>query len=132
MNWRNSLLRVWLLLGILGFYKMSIKPKALPKWFIYFFLFLFTDGWMSKYNVEHKYSSPWRVHESMKTVAYLPGALKTLEQQLAKSLGQFYDQFTVEEWYVSFLLSSWTWNHPCMHLMKISISSLNAVTVRPT
>lgn len=56
------------------------------------------DGWMSKYNVEHKYSSPWRVHESMKTVAYLPGALKTLEQQLAKSLGQFYDQFTVEEW----------------------------------
>ena len=53
---------------------------------------------MSKYNVEHKYSSPWRVHESMKTVAYLPGALKTLEQQMAKSLGQFYDQFTVEEW----------------------------------
>ena len=44
------------------------------------------------------YSSPWRVHESMKTVAYLPGALKTLEQQLGKSLGQFYDQFTVEEW----------------------------------
>ena len=44
----------------------------------------------------------------MKTVAYLPGALKTLEQQLAKSLGQFYDQFTVEEWYVTFLLSSWT------------------------
>ena len=40
----------------------------------------------------------------MKTVAYLPGALKTLEQQLAKSLGQFYDQFTVEEWYVSSLL----------------------------
>ena len=34
----------------------------------------------------------------MKTVAYLPGALKTLEQQLGKSLGQFYDQFTVEEW----------------------------------
>ena len=56
------------------------------------------DGWMSKYNVEHKYSSPWRVHESMKTVAYLPGALNTLGQQLAKSLGQFYDQFTVEEW----------------------------------
>ena len=119
-------------LGILGFYKMSIKPKPMFKSFICFFLFLFTDGWMSKYNVEHKYSSPWRVHESMKTVAYLPGALKTLEQQLAKSLGQFYDQFTVEEWYVSFLLSSWTWNHPCMHLMKISISSLNDVTVRPT
>ena len=34
----------------------------------------------------------------MKTVAYLPGALKTLEQQLSKSLGQFYDQYTVEEW----------------------------------
>ena len=34
----------------------------------------------------------------MKTVAYLPGALKTLEQQLGKSLGQFYDQYTVEEW----------------------------------
>ena len=34
----------------------------------------------------------------MKTVAYLPGALKTLEQQLTKSLGQFYDQFTVDEW----------------------------------
>ena len=56
------------------------------------------DGWMSKYSVDHQYSSPWRVHESMKTVAYLPGALKTLEQQIAKSLGQFYDQFTVEEW----------------------------------
>ena len=39
----------------------------------------------------------------MKTIAYLPGALKTLEQQMAKSLGQFYDQFTVEEWYVSSL-----------------------------
>ena len=65
---------------------------------------------MSKYNVEHKYSSPWRVHESMKTVAYLPGALKTLEQQLAKSLGQFYDQFTVEEWYVICIFSFETMN----------------------
>ena len=43
----------------------------------------------------------------MKTIAYLPGALKTLEQQMAKSLGQFYDQYTVEEWYVSSLSRQW-------------------------
>ena len=34
----------------------------------------------------------------MKSIAYLPGALKTLEQQMFKSLGQFYDNYTVEEW----------------------------------
>lgn len=56
------------------------------------------DGWMTAYNVHHQYSSPWRVHESMKSIAYLPGALKTLEQQLAKSLAQFYDSATVNEW----------------------------------
>jgi hypothetical protein len=37
------------------------------------------DGWMTEYNLNHKYSSPWRVHESMKSVAYLPGALKSLQ-----------------------------------------------------
>ena len=56
------------------------------------------DGWMSQYNIEHEFSSPWRIHESMKSIAYLPGALRTLEEQLAKSLGQFFDHFTVDEW----------------------------------
>ena len=56
------------------------------------------DGWMSQYNVDHKFSSPWRVHESMKSIAYLPAALKTLEEQLAKTLGQYFDHFTADEW----------------------------------
>ena len=47
------------------------------------------DGWMSQYNVDHKFSSPWRVHESMKSIAYLPAALKTLEEQLATTLGNY-------------------------------------------
>lgn len=56
------------------------------------------DGWMTEYNVQHSYSSPWRVHESIKSVAYLPGALKTMEQQMAKSLSHFFDNHTVNEW----------------------------------
>ena len=56
------------------------------------------DGWMTQYNMDHKFSSPWRVHETMKNIAYLPDALRTLEGQLAKSLGNFFDHYTVDEW----------------------------------
>jgi hypothetical protein len=56
------------------------------------------SGWMTKYNVDHKFSSPYRVHEAMRSISYLPGSLKSLESQLRRTLPHYFDQFTVDEW----------------------------------
>ena len=56
------------------------------------------EGWMTSYNVDHKYSSPYRVHEMMRPISYLPGALRSLESQFKKVLLHYFDSFTVEEW----------------------------------
>ena len=56
------------------------------------------SGWMTRYNVEHKYSSPYRVHEVMRSISYLPGSLKSLEAQLKRVLLHYFDAFAVEVW----------------------------------
>ena len=55
-------------------------------------------GWMTRYNVEHKFSSPYRVHELMRSISYLPGSLRSLEAQLKRVLLHYFDPFVVEEW----------------------------------
>jgi len=56
------------------------------------------SGWMTRYNVDHKYSSPYRVHEIMRSISYLPGSLKSLESQFKRVLLHYFDAFAVEEW----------------------------------
>ncbi len=56
------------------------------------------EGWMTSYNVDHKFSSPYRVHEMMRPISYLPGALRSLESQFKKVLLHYFDAFTAEEW----------------------------------
>ena len=53
---------------------------------------------MTQYNVDHKFSSPYRVQETMRPLTYLPGNLKSLQIQLEKTLSNYYDRFTVAEW----------------------------------
>lgn len=48
--------------------------------------------------MDHKYSSPYRVHEAMRPIAYLIGSLKSLESQIERGLSQFFDVYTVKEW----------------------------------
>jgi hypothetical protein len=55
-------------------------------------------GWMTQYNVDHKFSSPYRVHELMRSISYLPGSLKSLEGQFKRILLHYFDPYTVEEW----------------------------------
>ena len=40
-----------------------------------------TDGWMTDYNVRHRFSSARRVSEAMRGVHYLSGALRSMIQQ---------------------------------------------------
>ena len=59
------------------------------------------EGWMTKYNVRHKFSSPWRVRQTMQSLGvgdYLLNSLLTFKDSFAKALNAVYDQFTVEEW----------------------------------
>jgi len=56
------------------------------------------EGWMTQYNVDHKFSSPYRVQEMMRPLSYLPGSLKSLESQLEKTLSTYFDWYTVDEW----------------------------------
>ena len=37
------------------------------------------EGWMTKYNVDHKFSSPWRVREAMQSIGIGDYFLSTLE-----------------------------------------------------
>ncbi|CAB4056413.1 HEX [Lepeophtheirus salmonis] len=56
------------------------------------------EGWMTPYNVKYRYSSPYRVHETMKSVSFFPGILLSLEHQISKTLAQYYHETVVEEW----------------------------------
>jgi len=56
------------------------------------------SAWMTSWNVKHRFSSPGRVHEIMRTASYLPAAVKELEQQAKRVLARFLDGATVEEW----------------------------------
>ncbi|XP_023341300.1 hexosaminidase D [Eurytemora carolleeae] len=62
------------------------------------------DGWMSDWHVRHKFSSPWRVEETLKTTNYLPGNVRDLEKQAKRTLGLYFDEFTVKEWMEQHLL----------------------------
>jgi hypothetical protein len=53
---------------------------------------------MTQYNVDHKFSSPYRVQEAMRPLAYIPGSLRSLQVQFEKSLSSYFDVFTVDEW----------------------------------
>ena len=37
------------------------------------------EGWMTEYNVKHKFSSPWRVREAMQSIGIGDYLLTTLE-----------------------------------------------------
>ena len=40
------------------------------------------EGWMTEYNVKHKFSSPWRVREAMQSIGigdYLMSTLETFQ-----------------------------------------------------
>lgn len=56
------------------------------------------EGWMTDWNVNHRYSSPWRVQETMKSATYLPGALRDLDTNARKVLALYIDRHAVEEW----------------------------------
>ena len=56
------------------------------------------EGWMTQYNVDHQFSSPYRVHEMMRPISYLPGSLRSLESQFKKVLLHYFDLYTTEEW----------------------------------
>ena len=49
------------------------------------------DGWMTEYNVRHRFTSTQRVLEMTKSAHYLKSSLKTLEEQVMDTLGQHYD-----------------------------------------
>ena len=57
-----------------------------------------SDGWMTEYNVRHRFSSTRRVLEAMKGVHYMPGSLKSTEAQFDEVLSQYYDRWTTAEW----------------------------------
>jgi len=56
------------------------------------------DGWMSDWHNHHRFSSPWRVEEAMKSSSYLPGVIRDLERQAQRTLGLYFDKYTVTEW----------------------------------
>jgi len=63
-----------------------------------------TDGWMTDYNVRHKFSSARRVSEAMRGVHYLSGALRSMVQQFKDVLSTYFDEWTVDEWIEQHLL----------------------------
>lgn len=62
------------------------------------------DGWMSDYNVHHRFSSASRVHEAMRSVTYLPSALQHLRAQFKDVMSVIFDKYTVAEWLEQHLL----------------------------
>ena len=56
------------------------------------------DGWMTDYNVRHKYSSVQRVYDVMKSVNYQPSNLRSLELQFGDVLQEYFDGYTAGEW----------------------------------
>lgn len=53
---------------------------------------------MTDYNLRHKFTSSRRVMESMKSVHYLPGSLRSMELQFKDVLSEYFDKWTVGEW----------------------------------
>ena len=53
---------------------------------------------MTQYNVDHDFSSPYRVLETTRPLLYLPGSLRSLQVQFEKSLLAYFDRYTVDEW----------------------------------
>ena len=56
------------------------------------------DGWLTEYNVKHRFSSTQRVFDVTKPALYQVNSLKTLEEQLKDVLGLYYDKYTAQEW----------------------------------
>lgn len=56
------------------------------------------SGWMTDWNIERSFSSPWRVQEIMRGAAYLPGAVRELEEQVRRGFSAFLDTYSVSEW----------------------------------
>jgi len=81
------------LIGLLGTFNMNQREVSIA-----FEKIDNQAGWMTRYNVDHKFSSPYRVHELMRSISYLPGSLKSLESQFKRVLQHYFDPYTVEEW----------------------------------
>lgn len=81
------------LIGLLSTYNMNRREVEMANEKINV-----REGWMTAYNVDHKFSSPYRVHEMMRPISYLPGALRSLESQFKKVLLHYFDAFTADEW----------------------------------
>lgn len=81
------------LIGLLGTFNMNQREVSIA-----FEKIDNQAGWMTRYNVDHKFSSPYRVHDLMRSISYLSGSLKSLESQLKRVLQHYFDPFTVEEW----------------------------------
>ena len=79
--------------GLLSTYRMTLREVDMASDRIHDH-----EGWMTQYNVDHKFSSPYRVQEMMRPLAYLPGNLRSLENQVEKALSSFFDGYTVAEW----------------------------------
>jgi len=56
------------------------------------------DGWTTDWHVRHRFSSPLRVEESLKSTSYMPGVIRELSKNARRTLQLYYDKFTVEEW----------------------------------
>lgn len=64
---------------------------------------LYTDvtqrqGWLTMYNVRHNFSSPWRLLEALSKGQQLVRELTAFRNSTALIMGQYFDQFTVDEW----------------------------------
>ena len=49
------------------------------------------EGWMTEYNVKHKFSSPWRVREAMQSIGigdYLMSTLETFQVKHIEKLNK--------------------------------------------
>ena len=57
-----------------------------------------TSAWMSTWNIQHNFSSPWRVKEITKTSLYLPQAVKELESQARRVLPHFLGRWAQINW----------------------------------
>ena len=51
------------------------------------------EGWMTDWNVNHRFSSPWRVQETMKSATYLPGAITDLDNTARRVLALYLGQY---------------------------------------
>ena len=55
-------------------------------------------GWLTDFNVRHNYTSPARVDELVRDLAYHAGSLHTLARQTKETLRTIFDVHTISEW----------------------------------